>query len=290
MGIRLRYLAHDLEVPLGEFFIGRSADCQLSLDDPLVSRRHALLTVSEAGVSIEDLGSRNGVLTNGTRITGRQQLADGDKITIGGQEMFLLGAIEPSSTHSPRSAPIWTRQAQNARTVDMSEMAAEDEGATAIASRRALPGLPPPHPDKRVHALSLIGSVADKALALGRIDEAERILQRSLTDILTKAREGGTVQSELVEKASAYAARLAAATGRGAWINYIFELNTRLEMLLPAYLVDELYSVLRKVKAVDMSILRGYAKKLRERAGERTPAEKFILQRIEGLERLGALR
>lgn len=289
MGIRLRYLAHDLEVPLGEFFIGRSADCQLSLDDPLVSRRHALLTVGEGGVAIEDLGSRNGVLINGTKITGRQLLTDGDKITIGGQEMFLLGAIEPSSIHAPRSAPLWTRQAQNARTIDMGEMM-EDEGATAIASRRALPGLAPQHPDKRVHALSLIGSVADKALALGRVDEAERILQRSLSDILTKAREGGEVQPELIEKASAYAARLAAATGRGSWINYIFELNTRLEMLLPAYLVDELYSVLRKVKTVDMSILRGYAKKLRERAGERTPAERFILQRIEGLERLGALK
>lgn len=293
MGIRLRYLAHDLEVPLGEFFIGRSADCQLSLDDPLVSRRHALLTVSENGVMIEDLGSRNGVLINGTRISGRHMLSDGDKIGIGAQEMFLLGTIEPSSAHSPRSAPLWTRQAQHARTVDMSEMpAGDDDGATAIASRRSLPGLIPQHPDKRVHALSLIGSVADKALALGRVDEAERILQRSLNDILTKAREGGVgaVQPELVEKASAYAARLAAATGRGSWINYIFELNTRLELLLPAYLVDELYSVLRKVKAVDMSVLRGYAKKLRERAGERTPAEKFILQRIEGLERLGALK
>jgi hypothetical protein len=173
----------------------------------------------------------------------------------------------------------------------MSEVVvSEDEGATAIASRRMIPGLQPQHPDKRVHALSLIGSVADKALALGRVDEAERILHRSLADILTKAREGGTVQPELVEKASAYAARLAAATGRGSWINYIFELNTRLELMLPAYLVDELYSVLRKVKAVDMAILRGYAKKLRERAGDRSPAEKFILQRIEGLERLGALK
>jgi hypothetical protein len=230
------------------------------------------------------------VLINGTKITGRQALIDGDKITIGGQEMFLLGAIEPSSLHAPRSAPLWTRQGQNVRTIDVGEMMSEDEGATAIASRRMLPGLTPQHPDKRVHALSLIGSVADKALALGRVDEAERILQRSLSDILLKARESGSVQPELAEKASAYAARLAAATGRGSWINYIFELNTRLEMLLPAYLVDELYSVLRKVKTVDMSILRGYAKKLRERAGERTPAERFILQRIEGLERLGALK
>jgi pSer/pThr/pTyr-binding forkhead associated (FHA) protein len=288
MGIRLRYLAHDLEVPLGEFFIGRSADCQLSLDDPLVSRRHALLTVSEGGVLIEDLGSRNGVLINGTRITGRQSLVDGDKITIGGQEMFLLGAIEPNSAQSPRSAPAWARQTQNARTIDLGE-ASDDDGATAISSRRILQDAPL-HPDKRVNALSLIGSVADKALAMGRVDEAERILQRSLVDILSKARDGVAIQAELAEKASTYAARLAGATGRGTWINYIFELNTILGLLLPSYIVDELYTVVRKVKTIDMAVLRGYAKKLRERGGERTPAERFVLQRIEGLERLGALK
>ncbi len=289
MGIRLRYLAHDLEVPLGEFFIGRSADCQLSLDDPLVSRRHALLTVSESGVAVEDLGSRNGVLVNGTKISGRQTLSDGDKITIGGQEMYLLGVVEPTSAQSPRSAPAWARQTQNARTIEIIEMGDEEDGATAISSRRILDQAPL-HPDKRVHALSLIGSVADKALAMGRVDEAERILQRSLLDILTKAREGGAVAPELAEKASAYAARLAGATGRGSWINYIFELNTRLLLLLPGYVVDELYIVVRKVKTIDMAVLRGYVSALRAGAGERSPAEKFIQQRIEGLERLGALK
>jgi hypothetical protein len=29
MPYRLRYLAHDLELPVGEFVVGRSTDCQL---------------------------------------------------------------------------------------------------------------------------------------------------------------------------------------------------------------------------------------------------------------------
>lgn len=289
MGIRLRYLAHDLEVPFGEFVIGRSAECQLSLDDPLCSRRHALLTVSDSGVTLEDLGSRNGVFVNGARITARRPLADGDRITIGSQEMFLLGTVEPLSTAGKSAA--WARQTQNARTVDVVDGMGldEDDGTTAIASRRLLHETPS-HPDKRVNALSLIGGVADKALALGRLDEAERILQRSLTDILVRARMGAEVQPELAAKASTYAARLASATGRGAWVDYIFELNTRLDLLLPGPLVDDLYTVLRKVKSVDMTILRGYLKRIREGAGERSPAERFIVQRLEGLERLGALK
>lgn len=289
MGIRLRYLAHDLEVPFGEFVIGRSAECQLSLDDPLCSRRHALLTVSDNGVTLEDLGSRNGVFVNGARISGKRPLADGDRITIGSQEMFLLGTVEPLSSTGKSAA--WARQTQNARTIDVVDGMGldEDDGTTAIASRRLLHETPS-HPDKRVNALSLIGGVADKALALGRLDEAERILQRSLTDILVRARMGAEVQPELAAKASTYAARLASATGRGAWVDYIFELNTRLDLLLPGPLVDDLYTVLRKVKSVDMTILRGYLKRIRESAGERSPAERFIVQRLEGLERLGALK
>jgi hypothetical protein len=290
MGIRLRYLAHDLEVPMGEFVIGRSADCQLSLDDPLVSRRHALLTVSDTGVTLEDLGSRNGVFVNGTRLSGQKLISDGDKITIGSQEMLLLGSVEPLAT-LPTRGHNWARQTQNARTIDIIELNhdEEEDGTTAIASRRLLQDTPA-HPDKRVNALSLIGGVADKALALGRLDEAERILHRSLSDILLRARMGSDVQPELAAKASTYAARLAAATGRGAWVDFIFELNTRLGLLLPAPLVDDLYTVLRKVKSVDMTILRGYLKRIREGAEERSPAERFIVQRIEGLERLGALK
>ncbi|MFZ6185386.1 FHA domain-containing protein [Nannocystis pusilla] len=90
MGFRLRYLAHELELPLGDFVIGRSTECQLSLDDPLVSRRHAVLSVGSDGVTIEDLGSRNGVYINGLKIARETSLKDGDKITIGSQEMVLL--------------------------------------------------------------------------------------------------------------------------------------------------------------------------------------------------------
>src|SRR5580698_8232497 len=87
---RLRYLHHDLELREGQFAVGRSAACQLSLDDPLVSRRHAVLVVSKDSVAIEDLGSRNGVTVNGQRVAGKTPLGAGDKIVIGSQELTLL--------------------------------------------------------------------------------------------------------------------------------------------------------------------------------------------------------
>src|SRR6476469_2913280 len=89
MPYRLRYLAHDLELPIGEFVVGRSTECQLSLDDPLVSRRHAVLKVSADKVTVQDLGSRNGVPGNGKRVEGAHALNPGDKVGIGSQAMVF---------------------------------------------------------------------------------------------------------------------------------------------------------------------------------------------------------
>jgi pSer/pThr/pTyr-binding forkhead associated (FHA) protein len=61
--------------------IGRK-DCDLTLEDRLISRRHAELKIVESKLVIEDLGSKNGTKVNGTAVTSRQ-LAPNDLITIG---------------------------------------------------------------------------------------------------------------------------------------------------------------------------------------------------------------
>src|SRR5258707_15207672 len=90
MPFRLRHLQHNFELGQGEFVIGRSTECQLALDDPLVSRKHAVLIVGAESVVIKDLGSRNGVVVNGIKIDTSRILLDGDRIVIGSQEMTLV--------------------------------------------------------------------------------------------------------------------------------------------------------------------------------------------------------
>ena len=277
MAVRLRYLAHDLEVPIGQFVIGRTSDCQLSLDDPLVSRRHAVLTVEIDGVFIEDLGSRNGVFVNSQRIERRARINDGDVIRIGGQEITLYGIGDVPS--HPVSRPR-TPQTSTMQDIRVREILPEDDVQTSVLTTP----IPSPDPDKRVHGLSLIGGVADKALAMGRADEAERILQRALSDALVKAPQGD-LNPEFAERAADYAIRLARGTGKGAWIDYVFELYTALRSLLPARLVDDLYAVVRKVKHTDKARVRAYTACLREISNGFGPAERFIQQRIEGFER-----
>lgn len=287
MPVRLRYLVHDLEVPPGEFVIGRSPDCQLSLDDPLVSRRHAILVVQPDAVFVEDLSSRNGILVNGKRIHGPMRLADGDQLQVGSQTMTLVGVPGQDSPARDGMTPAQRRATHNAEVITLTGMD-HDELAAATGENQFLI-TPPESPDKRVSALALIGGLAEKALVMGRSDEAERILTRSLRDLLMKARTGEEVRAELAERAGFYAARLAGATTRGLWVDYIFELYSLLDALMPAKLVDELYTVMRKVKTVDKSLIASYTEKLRKN-DHLGPSERFIRQRIEGLERLGAMK
>lgn len=52
------------------YSIGRSDECDILINDPSVSRKHALLYREEQGIyAIEDLGSVNGILLNGIKIS-----------------------------------------------------------------------------------------------------------------------------------------------------------------------------------------------------------------------------
>jgi hypothetical protein len=281
MPARLRYQLQDITVPVGFFVIGRGVECQLTLDDPQVSRRHAALRVGTDSASIEDLGSRNGVFLNGARIEKSEPLRDGDHIVIGAQDLgFYFTEGPTSSPGSGRETLVTTlgeMRAADLRPVDPDDHA---ERTTYSAT-----GPMAPVPGRAGSGLAIIGGVADKALSLGRAEEAERLLQRSLAEVRARAEAGEDVPPEVAERAAGYAVRLAAATGRGQWVDYVFQLYSSLGVLLPGRVVDELYAAVRKVKHTDRSVLHAYIARLREVSQGFGPSERFILQRLEGFER-----
>lgn len=63
--------------------VGRAPGCVVLLDDPTVSSRHARLTFRGARLVVDDLGSRNGTLVNGRKLTGPTELSAGDRLGIG---------------------------------------------------------------------------------------------------------------------------------------------------------------------------------------------------------------
>jgi hypothetical protein len=69
--------------------IGRMPGCDVQLDDPSVSRRHARISRANAGWLIEDLGSTNGVTVNGASVE-REYLSGGEDIELGNVRMRFL--------------------------------------------------------------------------------------------------------------------------------------------------------------------------------------------------------
>jgi len=70
------------ELTTGRNVIGRGTDADIRLPDTGVSRKHVDVVLDSGTAVVEDLGSTNGTLVNGRRVT-RQALSDGDVIRIG---------------------------------------------------------------------------------------------------------------------------------------------------------------------------------------------------------------
>ncbi|MER5795378.1 FHA domain-containing protein [Streptomyces sp. NPDC001980] len=83
----------------GQITIGRSADADVPLDDPDVSRLHCAVTVAADGrVSVADLHSTNGTALDGTRVTDRPvRLTPGSLLRIGESALRLTPSGGPGA-------------------------------------------------------------------------------------------------------------------------------------------------------------------------------------------------
>jgi DNA-binding CsgD family transcriptional regulator len=77
----------------GPCLLGRSSRCDLTVDHPSVSRRHAELLVLGARRRVTDLRSRNGTFVDGERVRQAEVVAQGRQVRFGGVT-FLVGVHE----------------------------------------------------------------------------------------------------------------------------------------------------------------------------------------------------
>jgi DNA-binding winged helix-turn-helix (wHTH) protein len=104
--------------------LGREAGCDVVIADRQVSRFHARITPSNAGVMLEDLGSKNGTHHNGSELKGPVMLQDGDMVGIALAQQFIFltsdatmplaeGAGRPGRLMmDPKSRRVWINQKQ----------------------------------------------------------------------------------------------------------------------------------------------------------------------------------
>jgi cell wall assembly regulator SMI1/CheY-like chemotaxis protein len=83
------------------YVIGRDADCDLPLMDPALSRRHCRIDWRDGLLLVEDLGSRNGTLVNGKKVTGPHALAEGDQLRVGAS-VFAVRLQAAANVEAPR--------------------------------------------------------------------------------------------------------------------------------------------------------------------------------------------
>lgn len=94
-------------VPLlrDEITIGREEGNTIRLTERNVSRCHARLIKRNGDYVIEDLGSYNGVILNGSRIDNLAELSSGDQLAIGDYDLAFQAEVELTANTAPAPQP-----------------------------------------------------------------------------------------------------------------------------------------------------------------------------------------
>ncbi|NVJ17534.1 FHA domain-containing protein [Myxococcus sp. AM010] len=83
----------------GKVLVGRQPPAGIMLDDDSVSRRHAELEATSAGVTVRDLGSANGTLLNGEPL-------DQTPVPLEPGDQLQFGVVEMSFEPEPSAVPV----------------------------------------------------------------------------------------------------------------------------------------------------------------------------------------
>jgi len=248
--IRLSYLGRDILLVPGRYLVGRSAACHVVLDDPLASRRHVRVEVTDNGATVEDLGSINGVFVNGRRVGDEtQKLSDGDRIDIGNAQLVFR-----------TSGAGYERRASGTHNLDLDTLSGAD------------PVVPADEPvekpaaevsTRQVNGILMISVIAKRALEGGHIREAEEMLRSHLASVMDEARAHRNVDPATLESALGAALSLATATRRGRWFDYCIELLSRSGHGYTDALLGRLERAGASVEELDVVELRRFALEVR---------------------------
>ncbi len=186
----------------------------VTIDDPMLSRRHIRIDLSGAEPTLEDLHSRNGTQLNGRPLVGRATLKDGDRIRMGTQEVvflipnavkknhrttcgltFCAGCAVPypsTSAHCPHCGAVPAEQGVSTSVRDVAS-----SGWT----------------------FHLLSQVVDRAIDQGRLADAERMMSRGVSELEEQLEEGIDVEPSRVLAVAECAARLGCMLRSARWLD-----------------------------------------------------------------------
>ena len=240
--VRLVYGDRALVLMPGRYLIGRGPECHIAIDDARVSRVHARLALESSGITIEDLGSANGVFVNGQRIEQTARIVPGDSVVIGDEELRLeftpiSGSVappEPSVDPAPLSSAMPVRS----------------------PSKAAIP-------TAKSNAFDLLASVAERSLEAGRPQQAESAVRQRLVDLLDAAKAREPLRPESVERALRLALGLSRRLPARRWLDYAVELMTALAQPCSRELAAEFSQAWSAVGGTDPQPIDAWTQALR---------------------------
>lgn len=259
---RLRFLLQEIDLPQGDTLIGRSAGCQVTLDDPLVSREHARIRISDGQATLFDLGSRNGIHVGGRPIVGPVLLNSGDRIRIGTQELvFLEVPAAPERAAHTRNTGFMCHCANCGRAYPAELFTCPACGSKDRLDEDTLSGS-----DQQDWGLELAADAVARARASGSLEDLERVLSHARLGLEQRLAEGRSVDRKLVDAVSLAAAELAVARSEVAWGRWALSIYASLATLP----VAEVCQALHTLPPAELELLAPAAQRVAESSSTRS--------------------
>ena len=213
MRYRLRCHLQEIDLIGDEVVVGRGSMGHMTIDDPMLSRRHIRIDLSGPEPSLEDLHSRNGTQLNGRPLVGRASLKDGDRIRIGTQELVFLVPSAVTKNHRTTCGltfcvgcavpyPSTSAQCPHCGAIPT------EEGLSTSVRDVAASGW----------TFHLLSQVVERAIDQGRLADAERMMSRGVSELEEQLEEGIEVEPSRVLAIAECAARLGCALRSARWL------------------------------------------------------------------------
>ena len=277
---RLRFLLQEFDLVGPEVIIGRSPECHLTIEDPLVSRQHARIQVLGEEATIEDLGSRNGVRINGRKIDGAHLLSDGDRIRLGTQEL-VFSAVQKQGR---AARPTGYMRVCGACGTPYPEVAPQCPhcGHTEPRDEDTISGLMVE--PRRSWTFQLLGEVIERAIATGRSAEADRLMRRAAKEVDDRMSAGERLDPNQVAMITGFAVRLAGLNGDAAWVSWALRVHQRQQLMPSTEVIERLEQIDLSAHAEVREVLESFVTGYRAQADNGEPsAELAKLSRLEKL-------
>jgi hypothetical protein len=238
---RLRFHLQEVDLQRGATYIGRSEECEVTIEDPLVSRKHARILFEGDDVTLEDLESRNGVRVNGKQIKGSQKLTDGDRVRIGTQD-FVFCRVQQKVDRQSKTTGVLRLCGQCKAPYAREVISCPNCGAIEQTDEETLSGAFGPS-SQYSWSVQLLVEALEKALGLGRVADADRILRRATAVLEERIASGGKVQALQLPPLASAAERISKETRDPAWGSWMAAFCIRAEVFPPAEVTERLIAM-----------------------------------------------